>query len=246
MFKLSKVSFSYHDKKVISNFSYKFKDNTRYVIIGKSGCGKSTLLNLLSGINMPDKGEVTLNDQLIKDISHNVGITFQKNSLFPWLTLEENYKLILDNLEEVKIIASKLDLEPYLDAYPNNLSGGQLQRANILKSLLISKDNLLFDEPTSSLDSFTKEMINKYLLKVFSSYNSTSIFVTHDIEEALLLGQIIIVMNDGKIIKEYKNKFYNKPDQKNKPTFYKEVIKLRSDIIWNILRVYYIVLLLGI
>lgn len=173
------------------------------VILGMSGCGKSTLLRYIAGLQQPTKGEVYLKGKLRQEEDH-VGMVFQQYSSFPWMTVLENVAIGLDfqgmdekdrNLKAMEMIelVGLGGHENKFAQYPT-LSGGQLQRVAIARSLLTSPEMLLMDEPFGALDIKTRIQMQDLLLELWHKFHSTIVFVTHDIREAVYLGDDVYFM----------------------------------------------------
>ncbi len=172
-------------------------------IVGRSGCGKTTLLKILGGIERATSGEVVFQGSNTK-----VGMVFQEARLMPWLTVEKNmgFSLSSQNEELKQSIVDKyltvLGLTKFKDAYPAQISGGMAQRVALGRSLCFNSDIILMDEPLSALDAFTRRKMQDELIQLFVNTKKTVLFVTHDVDEALLLGNKVVVMEKGKIIAE--------------------------------------------
>ncbi|TKT93322.1 ABC transporter ATP-binding protein [Dyadobacter frigoris] len=172
-------------------------------LLGPSGCGKSSLLNLIGGFLNPTKGEIRINNLDMKRPNADIGMIFQKFSLFPWQTVAQNiaFGLRQKNLEREAVIGivrsylKKVDLIDFESAYPNELSGGMQQRVAIARSFANDPAILLMDEPFGSLDSQTKYQMRSLLLDIWNVSRKTVVFVTHDIEEAIELSDRIIVIS---------------------------------------------------
>ena len=199
---------------ILSNINLKIKEGEFICILGPSGCGKSTLLDMLGGFTFPDSGNIIVNNNLVKKPGPERGFVFQKNSLIPWLTLEENvgYGLKLKNesnltiKENVARFMKLVGLENYSNLYPHQLSGGMQQRGCIIRSLINNPKILLMDEPFGALDSQTRIIMQENLLKLWREFKITVVFVTHDIDEAVFLADRILLMSTlpGKIKKDLK------------------------------------------
>lgn len=178
-------------------------------IVGASGCGKSTLLRLIVGLDTDYSGEIRLDGERIATTSLDRGIVFQDHRLFPWMTLEENIGLALLNTDiprdrRAQIVAEHIamvNLTGFEKAYPHQLSGGMAQRAAIARALATEPKLLLLDEPLGALDALTRVHVQKELQRIWMAQRSTMLMVTHDVEEALYLGDRVIVMapNPGRI-----------------------------------------------
>ena len=169
-------------------------------VIGPSGCGKSTLLKIVAGLDVDYVGKVELNGQPIKGPSLEKGFIFQEPRLFPWLTVEKN--IAGDQSwkdpkvrENVHALIQLVKLEGFEKAYPKELSGGMAQRVSIARALLRNPAILLLDEPFGALDAFTRSHMQEVLLNIWETNKTTMIFVTHDLDEAVFLGQRVVVMN---------------------------------------------------
>ena len=179
------------------------------VIVGKSGCGKTTLLRLLGGLEELTEGQIHWTDIEKQQLLPKIGFVFQEPRLMPWLTVYENMAFSLDKslLSEavttiVNPILNQLGLESFRDAYPAQLSGGMAQRVSLGRTLCYDPDLILMDEPFGALDYFTRKKLQHEMVELFLLQKKTVIFVTHDVSEAIYLGQKILVMDEGRIVKE--------------------------------------------
>lgn len=171
-------------------------------ILGASGCGKSTLLRLFAGLDAPDAGEVRHGGQPIEGPSLARGIVFQEHRLFPWLTVRQNIAAALLNAsgsaEEraaaVTALIELVGLNGFEEAWPHQLSGGMAQRAAIARGLANRPEVLLLDEPFGALDALTRARLQRELRRIWQRERTTTLLVTHDVDEALLLGERIVVM----------------------------------------------------
>jgi NitT/TauT family transport system ATP-binding protein len=183
-------------------------------IIGPSGCGKSTLLSVLAGLNKNYHGEVLLHGKPPHE-SNETALILQEYGLLPWKSVWDNVKLGLqikgisseETTKRAEEILSKLDLLHLKRRFPIQLSGGQRQRVAIARSLILQPELLLMDEPFSSLDALTREEMQDLLLDIWKDTRLTILIITHNIEEAVFLGQKIFVMSSspGQIIRELEN-----------------------------------------
>lgn len=171
-------------------------------IVGNSGCGKSTLLRLLVGLDAEFQGNILIDGQAIQGPSLERGIVFQDHRLFPWLNVEQNVALALEKsdlskAEKLELIDYHLELvqlSQFKTAYPSQLSGGMSQRVAIARSLVNRPQILLLDEPFGALDALTRAHLQQELQRIWQSEKITTILVTHDVEEAVLLGDPVVVM----------------------------------------------------
>ncbi len=175
-------------------------------IIGPSGCGKSTLLHALTGVVRPGGGSILLRGEPVNPARHSIGFIPQDFGLLPWRTVKQNCllpflirkkALTADVLERFAGLAARLGIEGLLERYPRELSGGQRQRAAILRAFLMEPDLLLMDEPFSALDALTREEAQELFLHLWGRQRVTTVFVTHSIEEAVMMGRRIVVMSHG-------------------------------------------------
>lgn len=188
---------------VLENISLSIKAGEFVSIVGSSGCGKSTLLKLLIGLEDDYQGEILQGGSRIVGTSLERGIVFQEHRLFPWLTVEQNIGIgLLNNRElsdeekrkSVKEHIELVGLNDFAHAYPHQLSGGMSQRVAIARALVNRPDVLLLDEPFGALDAFTRVYLQQELQRIWEKEGITMILVTHDVEEAVYLGDRIVVM----------------------------------------------------
>lgn len=171
------------------------------VILGRSGCGKTTLLRLIGNLEQPDEGEI------LSDMVQKSAFVFQDARLMPWLTVWENVKFGLKKQEcdpkQIEKIIDMVGLHGFEEAYPNQLSGGMRQRAAIARALAYQPSFIMMDEPFAALDYFTREQMQKELIRLQQESGISIVFVTHSIDEALLLGHKIVVLENGQIKSEW-------------------------------------------
>jgi sulfonate transport system ATP-binding protein len=172
-------------------------------IVGKSGCGKSTLLKILCDLEKTSSGTIEYT-HIEKNKSPKIAIVFQEPRLMPWLTVEQNMTFSLQNHKDkayVKHIVSEhlnlLGLYDFRKAYPSQISGGMAQRTALGRTLCYDPEIILMDEPLSALDYFNRQKLQNELVNIFLKTGKTILFVTHDVEEAIYLGQKIVVMDNG-------------------------------------------------
>ncbi len=169
-------------------------------LVGGSGCGKTTLLRLVSGLEQPSEGVVMLDQDPIRGPHPSIGVIFQEPRLFPWLTVADNIGFGLSGLsaaersERISRALSRIGLEGYGPRLPRELSGGQSQRVAIARALVARPSVLLLDEPFSALDAFTRADLHDQLLALWAAERPTILMVTHDVEEAVLLADRVLVM----------------------------------------------------
>lgn len=181
--------------RVLNGVSLKIPEKKITVILGRSGCGKTTLLRLTGGLEEADQGEINYGK------SHRTAFVFQEPRLMPWLTVQNNITFGLTKQEKNRkktadIIAS-VGLTGFEKAYPAQLSGGMQQRTAIARALAYEPSFILMDEPFAALDYFTREQMQKELLRVQKNKKSSILFVTHSIDEALILGDEIVIIEKG-------------------------------------------------
>jgi taurine transport system ATP-binding protein len=192
-------------------------------VLGSSGCGKTTLLRVLAGYQPLPTGEVRVAGKLHTKPNPDVGVVFQRPNLFPWLTIAGNVEFGpkmkgVNKTERRDRVISTLEIVGLSHAanyLPYQLSGGMQQRAAIARTLAAEPQIVLMDEPFGALDALTRESIQTHLRGIWKRTNKTIFFITHDVEEALLLGTRIIVMHarPGRIVKEFINPFANRPEE---------------------------------
>ncbi|AWW25808.1 ABC transporter ATP-binding protein [Acetobacterium sp. KB-1] len=211
---------SYEDYQVLYNLSLKIWPGELICVIGPSGCGKSTLLNLIGGFVKGDQGEILLNGLLVEKPSRKCIMVFQEfDQLFSWQTVRHNIEFPLkkapDRLTNQEIrtrvnhYLAMVNLSDFGDYYPNQLSGGMKQRTALARALALSPQLLLMDEPFGSLDAQTKRDLQDTLLKIKEKTRATTVFVTHDIREALYLADRIVVLRAGTVAAVIKNQSRN-------------------------------------
>lgn len=237
--KATNITKSYNNCNVIQNVNINLDEGEIVSLLGISGVGKTTVFNILSGLVKPDVGKVFLEDKDITGIPGNVSYMLQKDQLFEFKTIIDNISLplIIKGIkkEEARSIArsylDKFGLENCEKSYPKQLSGGMRQRAAFLRTYLFSSEVALLDEPFSALDPFTKYNMYRWYLDIIKDIRLSTMFISHDIDEAILLSNRIYIMagNPGEIVAEIK--IINKPDDIIKFTLEEEFIKYKKQII---------------
>lgn len=216
MIELKNVCKSYEKGKlVVNHLSMKIEKGKIIVLIGESGCGKTTTMKMINRLIESSSGQILIEDNDIKTINpielrRRIGYVIQKVGLFPHMTVGENIEIIprlkkwpIEKRKKRAIeLLDMVDLpsKEYYSRYPSELSGGQQQRIGVARALAINPDIILMDEPFSALDPLTREQLQNELLSLQDDLNKTIVFVTHDMDEALKLGDMIAVMADGEII----------------------------------------------
>ena len=186
----------------LNEISFDVRANDFTAVVGPSGCGKSSLLYLAAGLTETTRGEIHASGHLVDGPGADRGMVFQSYTLFPWLTVRNNVEyglrhkgmLASKRLNIVGHYLNEIGLTAFADHYPKQLSGGMMQRVAIARALANDPDILLMDEPFGALDSQTRHTMQKLLLRVWEHSHKTVVFVTHDIDEAILLGDRVIVM----------------------------------------------------
>ena len=201
---------------VVDNLSLNIKRNQLTAIVGPSGCGKSTVVNLLAGFEKPDTGQITLNGRPVTGPSKDALVVFQETALMPWLTTYQNVtfgpKLRGDMpAAELKAAAEKIietvGLAEFRDKYPLQLSGGMQRRAELARALINQPVVMIMDEPFRGLDAMTRQLMQEFYLRLCEQEARTNVFVTSELEEAIILADSIVVLS-------------------NKPTSVREVLQI--------------------
>lgn len=228
---LKNISKSFDDMEILKNINIEVNEGELVSILGPSGSGKSTIFNILTNIIKSDNGEVK--------IDGNLSYMYQKDMMVPWKKVIDNIGIPLifkgkskkEAREEVKKHIDEFGLSGFEYKYPSQLSGGMKQRANFLKTYLTSNDIILLDEPFGALDSITRRKMQKWLLDLTKEMNSTILFITHDIEEAILLSNRIYIISEKPAVIKGEIKI-NLPEERNEEIVTsEEFIKIKKDII---------------
>lgn len=209
---ISSVGMSFKTKKgsfeALQNINLKFRKGEFISLIGHSGCGKSTLLNLIAGLTTPTKGNIICSGREIDGPGPERAVVFQNHSLLPWLTCFENVYLAVERVFSAKENKAQLKartedalkmvgLTHALHKYPNEISGGMKQRVGIARALSMEPDVLLLDEPFGALDALTRAHLQDELISIVQQTKATVVMVTHDVDEAVLLSDRIVMMTNG-------------------------------------------------
>jgi ABC-type nitrate/sulfonate/bicarbonate transport system ATPase subunit len=201
---LKNIKKSFEENRIIEDISLKLYENEFVSLLGLSGSGKSTIFNIISGLIPPDEGEVIIQGVNFTGKTGRVSYMYQKDLLLPWRKVIDNVCLPLllkgDKKEHARMNAQSyfkaFGLEGYEYKYPFQLSGGMRQRAALLRTYLFSSDIMLLDEPFGGLDAITRSKMHYWLLEVLQSINATVLFITHDIDESLLLSDRMYILTD--------------------------------------------------
>lgn len=202
-YRLENISKNYEDEKIIDNINLDLKEGEINAFVGKSGVGKTTLFNILAGFENPSYGNIFLKGKNITNDKKNISYMTQKSLLLPHLTLIDNICLpfILQKINKktaydiVIPVLCEFNLLDYKDKYPSELSGGMKQRVSFLRAYMKKGDLMLLDEPFSSIDSITKHYVYSWFKNIVEKRESTIIFITHDIKEAILLSDKVYILS---------------------------------------------------
>lgn len=238
MIKTKKLVVAYGDTIAVKQLNIEIGQGEKVSVVGKSGCGKTSLLHALAGLIKAKDGYIQIFNEEVNGIRTGTAIILQKDGLFPWKNVKDNVLLALINsdMDEAKKnklleeLLSELNISDQKHKYLKELSGGQRQRVAIARALIQSPDLLLMDEPSGSLDMINKEAFQDSLHQLYQKHDMTSIIVTHDIEEAVFLGERIIVLEEGLVVAEIRNPLYGKDDVRNSIEFYELCLKVRQVI----------------
>ena len=200
----------YGENVIIPDLSLEIKEGEFFTLLGPSGCGKTTLLRMIAGFNSIEGGDFYFNDRRINDLDpakRNIGMVFQNYAIFPHMTVRKNVEFGLKNrklpkekiAEQTDKFMKLMHVDEYADRLPERLSGGQQQRVALARALCIEPDVLLFDEPLSNLDAKLRVEMRTVIKNIQHSVNITTVYVTHDQEEAMAVSDRIAVMNAGVI-----------------------------------------------
>ncbi len=197
------ISKSFDSNHVLNDISIELNQGELVCLLGVSGCGKTTLFNIISGLLSPDNGQVLLDGKDITNQPGYISYMLQKDLLLPYRTIEDNVALPLllkgekkkEARKQVSPLFSQFGLEGTQKKYPSQLSGGMRQRAALLRTYIFSKDVALLDEPFSALDTITKSSMHKWYLNVMEKIQLSTLFITHDIDEAILISDRIYLLS---------------------------------------------------
>ena len=201
------VSLAFGDHQVLRDVSIHLKEGELVCLLGVSGGGKTTLFNVISGLLRPDEGQVFLDGEDVTGQPGRISYMLQKDLLLPYRTIEDNVALPLmlrgvkkkEARAQAAALFAQFGLEGTEKKWPGQLSGGMRQRAALLRTYLFSQNVALLDEPFSALDTLTKSAVHEWYLKVMEDIRLSTLFITHDIDEAILLSDRIYLLMDGRI-----------------------------------------------
>jgi len=192
-----------NDVPTVENCSFTVEENTFTVMLGPSGCGKSTLINLIAGYDKPTSGEILLGGKLVTRPDSNRLVVFQETALFPWMTIVDNIMFgpLCGNAnrkttrDRAVSLLEKTGLRDFANRYPSHLSGGMQRRAELARAIINQPALMLMDEPFRGLDAMTRELMQEQYLRLFEEQPNTNLFVTSEIEEAIFLGDRLLLMS---------------------------------------------------
>ena len=233
--KVTHLTKKFDDLLVLDDISFTVKEGEFLCIVGPTGCGKTTFLNSLTKLYKPTSGEILINDEPVDLLKHNIAYIFQEYSTMPWLTVEENVGFGLDikNIpkseakEKINEYLQVVGLEKYRNYYPDQLSASMLQRVVIARAFATEPEVLLMDEPYGQLDIELRFRLEDELLKLWERNKTTVIFITHNIEEAVYLGERILVLTNKPT--GIKKEIYNNI-QRPRNIAAKDFVDLRNEV----------------
>lgn len=247
LLEIKNVNFDYKTKtgtvKALDNLNLNIYKGEFLCVLGPSGCGKSTLLKLIAGFENPTSGELLLDGQPIHSIDWHRGVVFQQANLFEWFSVRNNVNFGLrmrkfpkDEIrKKTDAILKTVGLEEFADKKVYELSGGMKQRAGIARTLINDPEILLMDEPFSALDALTREQMQNFMRKLWWKTGKTIFFITHDIDEAMVLGSRVVVLSKrpGKIVKDIPLHFTNEfeEERSSKIKYTEKYYKIREELL---------------
>jgi len=239
---IKSLSKSYNNRKniVVKNVNLSVEKGKILVIVGESGSGKTTLIRLITGLTSQDEGIIILNNKIVTSDSifirpekRNIGMVFQDYALFPHLTVYKNiaYGITssVNKVKTVKEVLKLVGLEGYENRFPHQLSGGQQQRVSLARAIAPKPQLLILDEPFSNLDHNLRIQLREEVFDIIKKSNVTSIFVTHDTEDATAVADKIAVLKDGEIVQQGTTEsFYKKPKNVYVASLFSSIVKLTN------------------
>ena len=238
-FKLENITVDFGSTNILDDINIELNEGEICSILGPSGSGKSTLLHVISGIIHPSKGKITINQSVLNPKTHTIGFVPQNYGLLPWLTVEKNIQLpkrirkeknTSESNNHYKNILNTLAISELTKRYPNELSGGEKQRVALARAFIQQPDILLMDEPFSALDTLTSEKSQQLFIDNWKKNKITTIFTTHNVEEAVKMGKYIVILtpSPGKIFRVIENTMYNKGASREQADFMDLSNKIRQ------------------
>jgi ABC-type nitrate/sulfonate/bicarbonate transport system ATPase subunit len=219
----------------LEEIDLEIRDGEFVCILGPSGCGKSTLLEMLAGLQRPSGGEIVYDGKVLQGPDRKLGVVFQDPSLFPWRTVFENVELGLeirgvrkaDRKPIVQKYLTMVGLQGFEQKYPHQLSGGMRQRAGLARALANSPDVLLMDEPFGAVDHLTRLQLQNDLLNIWEAERKTVVFVTHDVNEAVFLGDRVVLLSPrpGRV-----QQIFHIPYRRPRERGSTELLRIQNDI----------------
>ena len=215
MISIQGISKQYGNFQALQHVNLEIAKGEFVVLLGASGCGKSTLLNLVTGFDRSTAGRIVVNGREVTKVDPHCGMVFQQYALFPWLTVLDNVAFGLkmkgvsraERHDVAQRFIEMVGLKGFEHKYPNTLSGGMRQRVSIARVLANDPDVILLDEPFAALDAMTRQVLQDELLQIYEKSKKTIIFITHSIDEALLLSTRMIIMSarPGRVVTDIRN-----------------------------------------
>ena len=214
MIELKDVTKRYGDQTAVDHLSMTINDGEMVTLVGESGCGKSTTLRMINRLIESDEGTITIDGKDVRsfkpeELRRGIGYAIQNTGLFPHMTVRENISVVpkllkwkeAETLERVKELLTLVGLDPvkYINKYPNELSGGEAQRVGVARALAVNPQIILMDEPFGAVDPINRAVLQDEFLRIQQQLKTTVIFVTHDIDEAMKMGNRIAIMANGRI-----------------------------------------------
>ena len=238
MISIEDLCFHHKEETILKDICLNIKKDTTCAIIGPSGCGKTTLLYIIAGLFSAEHGNVMIDGNKLQGIRKTTGMVFQDSGLLPWKNVWNNVSLGLKARgydhktidDKTTAILEDFKMLEHKNKYPAQLSGGQKQRVAIARTLVTEPDILLMDEPSASLDAITKENIQNLILDIYKQKPLTMVMVTHSIEEAVFLGQTIVVMEKMKIKNIIENDNFGDLNIRKKPEYFDICLEVRNKL----------------
>lgn len=257
MIECKDVTIRYGALQAVDHLNMWIDKGEKVSVVGESGCGKTSLLHAIGGIIPVAEGEVFIHGEVVTDMHEETAIILQNDGLFPWKNVYDNIAVAMISRvkgqglrgekqrslqtdqrinrpsdspldSKIKAVLKELNILDQKDKFLNELSGGQRQRVAIARALVQAPEILLMDEPTGALDMVTKERFQETLHELYEHHHLTSVIVTHDIEEAVYLGQRVIVMAEGQIKATIENPYYGEVGLREELRFYELCLEVRQ------------------